>query len=288
MSKSRSRQSSRKTSGLSQNGASRTTGKTNAEASTTVSEEKASVTKPQPAAATKTLVSTQTPGKARSKDAARYERRQAERQMRYLAQQRARRTRVLAWSIGILLVIVIGGSVSFWIYQTRQAANASSAKTAAAPFQESVFDSNYPPVDNVYCDQLEQSVEHIHVYVTMYINGQAQSIPPNVGIAQGQQGGNATCFYWLHTHDSSGVIHIEAPATEPFTLGQFLDEWNQQFQSLGFPSQLLLTTGWKVWVNGKVSTHPFTSVSLDAHTIITIAYNSPNAKPATSYAWNGL
>jgi hypothetical protein len=258
-----------------------------AEATTIVSEEKTSATRPLPAATTKALASTSAPGKARSKDAARYERRQTERQMRYLAQQRARRTRVLAWSIGILLVIVIGGSVSFWIYQTRQPASASNAK-AAAPFQESVFDSSYPPVDNVYCDQLEQSIEHIHVYITMYINGQAQSVPPNIGIAQGQQGASATCFYWLHTHDSSGIIHIEAPAAEPFTLGQFLDEWSQQFQSLGFPSQLLLTTGWKVWVNGKAYTHSLTAIPLDAHTIITIAYNSPNAKPATTYAWNGL
>lgn len=288
MSKSRSRHSSRKTSAPGQNGASRTADKVSAEASTTVREEKPSSTKPLPAAATKTLAPTPTSGKARSKDAARYERRQVERQTRYLAQQRARRTRVLAWSIGILLVVVIGGGVSFWIYQTRQAANASNTKTATTAFQEPVFDSNYPPVDNIYCDQLEQSVEHIHAYITMYINGQAQSLPANIGIAQGQQGGSTTCFYWLHTHDTSGVIHIEAPAAEPFTLGQFFDEWDQQFQSLGFPSQLLLSSGWTVWVNGKVYTHPLTTVPLESHTIVTIAYNSPNAKPATSYAWNGL
>lgn len=288
MSKSKSRQSARRTSGSSRNGASgvgkqaqaasRTTAKAQAAGSTATEEQKP---------ITKQLPSTPAPGKAQSRDAAKYERRQTERQQRYLAQQRARRTRVLAWTIGILLIVVIGGSVSFWIYQARQPARASNS-TTAAPFQENVFDASYPPVDNVYCDQLEQSVEHIHIYVTMYINDQPQNIPQGVGIAQGQQGGNATCFYWLHTHDTSGVVHIEAPAQEPFTFGQFLDEWNQQFQSLGFPSQLLLTSGWTIWVNGKVYHGSLTSIPLTAHNIITVAYNSPRAKPATTYAWNGL
>jgi hypothetical protein len=236
---------------------------------------------------TKQLPATPVPGRVQSRDAVKYERRQAERQMRYLAQQRARRTKVLAWTVGILLVVIVGGAVGFWIYQTRQPVRASNS-TNPAPYQETVFDASYPPVDNVYCDQLEQSIEHIHVYVTMYINGQSQSMPQNIGIAQGQQGGNATCFYWLHTHDSSGIIHIEAPAKEPFTFGQFLDEWNQQFQSQGFPSQLLLNTGWTIWINGKVYHGTLNSIPLAAHNIITVAYNSPQARPATSYSWGGL
>ena len=33
------------------------------------------------------------------------------------------------------------------------------------------------------------------------------------------------CIYWLHTHDNSGLIHIESPIKENFTLGQFLHIW---------------------------------------------------------------
>lgn len=297
MSKSKSRQPARKTSGSGKNGvngvnkqasvANKTAIKAEASASTAI-EEKKPVTKQASAAiaTTKSLPSTPVPGKAQTRDAAKYERRQAERQMRYLAQRRARRNKTLAWTIGILLVILIGGGVSFWIYQTHQPAHASST-AAPAPYQESVFNTNYQPVDNVYCDQLEQSVEHIHVYVTIWIDGKQQSIPQYVGIPQ-DQSGNATCFYWLHTHDSSGIIHIEAPAKEPFTFGQFIDEWNQQFQSVGFYSQLLLNTGWTIWVNGKPYHGSLDSIPLAAHNIITIAYNSPNAKPATTYNWGSL
>ena len=338
MSRSKSRQTSRQTSGSGKRGtggagaASRTTAKApvkaNASATTeekqttanrttvkngasTTAEEKQTSAKGVPAASASTKSLPPTPrvseaqvsgaqvsgaqvsgastSRALSRDAAKYERRQAERQSRYLAQRRARRNKMLALTIGILAVVLIAGGAGFWIYQTHQPAHASTGATPTfTPYQEAIFDNSYPPVDNVYCDQLEQSVEHIHVYLDIWINNQQYPVPANIGIPQ-DQSGNATCFYWLHVHPQyQNVIHIEAPTTEPFTLGQFIDEWNQQFNSLGFPSQLLLNSGWTIWVNGQPYHGSLSSVPLDAHNIITIAYNSPNAKPMTTYAWNGL
>ena len=68
-------------------------------------------------------------------------------------------------------------------------------------------------------------------------------------------------------------------------LSQFLDEWNQQFNSLGFPPQLLLNSGWTIWVDGKIHHGDLSSVELNAHDLITIAYNSPHVKPDTKFAW---
>src|SRR5262249_53559585 len=34
-------------------------------------------------------------------------------------------------------------------------------------------------------------------------------------------------YYWLHTHDETGVIHIESPEKRTFTLGNFFDIWKQ-------------------------------------------------------------
>lgn len=73
-----------------------------------------------------------------------------------------------------------------------------------------------------------------------------------------------------------------------FTFGQFRDEWYQKFQSLGFPTQLLLNRGWTIWLNGRPYTGTLASIPLAAHNLITIAYNSPDTRPDTSYAWNGL
>src|ERR671938_417557 len=64
-----------------------------------------------------------------TRDAAKHERRQAERQQRLLAQRRARRTRI---AIIVALIVVIfgaGGLTSYFIYQSR----VSNAKGSVAP-----------------------------------------------------------------------------------------------------------------------------------------------------------
>lgn len=287
MSKSKSRQSSKATSGARQgSAANRTTVKAGTNSAT---EEKQATANELSAAkvATKAASSTPTAGKAQTRDAAKYERRQAERQMRYLAEKRARRNKRIAWTSGILALLIIGSVAAYFIYQSRLPAKANGT-TPFTPYEEPVFNSTYPPVDNVYCDQQEQVAEHNHVLLTIYIDGQQYPLPANTGIVTDQQG-NATCFYWLHVHAQyPNIIHIEAPTTEPFTLGQFIAEWDQQFNSLGFPSQLLLTKGWTIWVNGHPYTGHLNDVTLNAHDMITIAYNSPNAKPVTTYNWSGL
>src|SRR5258708_39164400 len=93
----------------------------------------------------------------------------------------------------------------------------------------------YPTIDSVSCDELEQSAFHIHAHVSIYINGQSVSIPGNVGIAGDPS--NPSCFYWLHTHSSDGVIHIEAPNGFSPTLKNFLDIWRTKFAQLGYPDR---------------------------------------------------
>ena len=43
------------------------------------------------------------------------------------------------------------------------------------------------------------------------------TVPSQIGISGG--------FAFLHTHDSSGVIHVESPVIKDYTLGQFFDVW---------------------------------------------------------------
>ena len=227
------------------------------------------------------------PGVKQSRDNAKYERRQAERQSRYLAERRAKRTKTIVIASSVLVVLVIASLVALIVYNTRTG-NAQTAATSSS-FVEPIFNTNYPPVDNIYCDALEGSTEHIHAHLSIYINGTSTALPAGVGIPTNSSSGSATCYYWLHTHDASGIIHIEAPVTQPFKLGHFFDEWNQQFQSLGFPSQLLLTSGWKIWVNGKVYNGPLAGVPLNAHDLVTIAYgDSSKVHPDTTYNWGSL
>lgn len=223
--------------------------------------------------------------KSQSRNAAKYKRRPVSHQTRYLALRHAYRKRMLTW-IGVVLLTLVIASLGYWIYQ----AHMSSAQAANSPsiYQETVYDSRYLPVNNIYCDQQEGQVTHIHAHVSIYINGEPVLIPQFIGIAQ-DGSGNPICYYWLHTHDMSGVIHIESPANakETFTFGQFVAMWNQKFNSMSFPDQLLLTSGWTIWINGHTYRGTITSIPLAKHSLITIAYNSPNVKPDTTYAWNG-
>ena len=65
---------------------------------------------------------------------------------------------------------------------------------------------------------------HIHAMLRVYVDGKPVTVPANVGIdPQGQ------FIAPLHTHDTSGVIHMEATQTYPFTLGQFFTVWGVKF-----------------------------------------------------------
>jgi len=90
-------------------------------------------------------------------------------------------------------------------------------------------------VDGVSCNTSEQTIFHIHIHLTVFVNGSPRQVPAAIGIpgAQAQntpQGpfiASGTCFYWLHTHAADGIIHVESPIHRTYTLGNFFDEWGQ-------------------------------------------------------------
>jgi hypothetical protein len=179
--------------------------------------------------------------------------------------------------MSVLFIALVGSLTS---------SQSTSAQTGMRrPFREAIYSRAYLPVDNIYCDHLEGMVMHLHAHVSLYIDGQNVAIPQYVGIARNTSNGHVICYYWLHVHDHSGIIHIEPPVHQTFTFGQFLHEWHQSFQRLGFPEQLLLTNGWTIWTNGLPYYGTLESIPLTEHALIMLAYNSPNAKPDRVYAW---
>jgi hypothetical protein len=221
---------------------------------------------------------TNSANKPLTRQAIKQERRQEERQRRLDEQRRAvRNKRILIGSLVAAAVVLIA-AVSFLIYNAN--AKNSKSQNQAAP-TEQVVNPAYPPVAGIYCDSLEQTAYHIHAHLTVYINGQPVSIPQGIGIATDQ-----SCLYWLHTHTSDGVIHIEAPKKVSPTLGDFLDIWGQSsFSQLGFRNELALSAGWTVYVDGKQVTSNFNQLVLQPHMVITIAYNSPKITPDSNYNW---
>jgi hypothetical protein len=108
-------------------------------------------------------------------------------------------------------------------------------------------------VDGISCSTTEQTAYHIHGHLAVYIGGAARKVPAGIGIPGPQEvqdgfvlGGK--CLYWLHTHDATGIIHIESPVERVYTLGDFFDIWGRTLTR----SQVGDATG-KVtaFVNGK-------------------------------------
>lgn len=80
---------------------------------------------------------------------------------------------------------------------------------------------------------------HIHPWLRIWINNANVTIPAAVGISnpvyQGAfaTGGPNSCFEPVHTHDSSGIIHVEAPdSLTPYTLGAFFQIWKISFSTV--------------------------------------------------------
>jgi hypothetical protein len=75
-------------------------------------------------------------------------------------------------------------------------------------------------IDGIRCDYGEGAALHIHANLQMFDRGRKVPVPANVGIPLG-----VGCLYWVHTHSNNGMIHIESPVNQLFTLGQFFDIW---------------------------------------------------------------
>src|SRR5918911_1761365 len=87
------------------------------------------------------------------------------------------------------------------------------------PYKSLPISNGALSVDGIQCNSSEQLLFHIHAHLDVFVNGQLMYIPPQIGIIPDK------CIYWLHTHDNSGIIHIESPIKRDFTLGQFFDLW---------------------------------------------------------------
>ena len=86
--------------------------------------------------------------------------------------------------------------------------------------------SGPPTASGIPCDHLEQTQVHYHMGLQIIYKGVLTNLRDNTGI-QMDSAGNIQCYYWLHVHpEAKNVIHIESPASDTFTLGEFFDVWN--------------------------------------------------------------
>jgi len=148
-------------------------------------------------------------------------------------------------------------------------------------------------VDGISCDRGEQVAYHIHAHLTVFVNGAARQVPAAIGIPGAQAENTSTgsfiatgtCFYWLHTHASDGIIHIESPVQRTYTLGDFFDIWGQP---LG-PDQAGPARGpVTALYNGQVYRGNPRTIPLEKHAQIQLEVGKPLISPASITFPNGL
>jgi len=157
------------------------------------------------------------------------------------------------------------------------------------------------PAAGIPCDQLEHTQVHYHAALQIVYQGNVLPIPANIGISGDPAA--PTCFYWLHVHPANpDVIHIESPATDTFTLGQFFSVWSTWNKAQGLQNEpldathvstLTLTPDEKLVVyidlqDGKgpqVYTGDPKAIVLKSHEVITLEITPPEVTPPPPFTF---
>lgn len=111
-------------------------------------------------------------------------------------------------------------------------------------------------IGGISCDSTMSNNYHVHAFVGLYVNGKEIAIPDAIGIVHA--GGDVTdpssgwpnqelyvgtggCFYHIHTHDPSGMVHLEDPNPNHvsvngtlFNIGQLFAIWGVHVNSTQF------------------------------------------------------
>jgi hypothetical protein len=117
---------------------------------------------------------------------------------------------------------------------------------------------------------MEATDVHFHAHLDIIINGQPVTVPANIGIA------GTTGISSLHTHDPTGIIHIESPTQATFTLGQFFTEWKIRLSGTCLNDVCATSANtWRFYVNGQPYTGDPTALPLAAHQEIAAVYGAP-------------
>ncbi len=141
-------------------------------------------------------------------------------------------------------------------------------------------------VDGITCLSEEGQALHIHSHLALYDDGKQIQVPRLIGFSASQALPGGGCLYWLHTHDTSGIIHVETPDVQapgggPYTLGMLFDIWGQPLARDGIAGLRGPVTA---YVNGARYDGDLKAIPLLSHQQITLEVGTPVVPPA-NYAF---
>lgn len=207
------------------------------------------------------------------------EQREAREREEAAAAKRRKRLMLIGGAAAAVVVIIIIAVV---------ASSGGSSSKSSGPKTSSGLQDNPGPWDNgtqgleervraLGLPDPSDTVYHVHANLEVFADGKKQTVPQNIGIDEANQ-----FLASLHTHDSTGTIHMEAVQPYPFKLGQFFQVWGVPFTPTQLGSYhvgkgLVLQT----WVNGKLVKDGPTYV-MKPHDRIVVGFGKPGSFPHKS------
>jgi len=182
----------------------------------------------------------------------------------------------------VAVVVARGGDDKSSSSGDAQPASLVGLQTGPAPWNPGL-DTLPDRLDAVGVHDLtaEGEVLHIHQHLDIFVNGKPMPVPANIGIYDGE------FLTELHTHDPSGIMHLESPVAEHFTLGQFFGVWGVRLNGDCVGGYCRQVTPWTVYVNGQSYSGDPAALELKPHQEIAFVIGTPPRKIPRSYKFPG-
>jgi hypothetical protein len=130
----------------------------------------------------------------------------------------------------------------------------------------------------------EQLAYHIHAHLDIYVRGVHIPVPALVGIDVVDE-----FLTVLHTHDATGIVHIESETNHHYQLGDFFGVWGVRLSSTCIGSYCVRQSArMRTYVNGKVYAGNPAGIVMHEHDeiVLSVGTKADLPKPIpTSYAW---
>ncbi len=198
--------------------------------------------------------------------------------------------------IGIAAIVVL--IVLTGVVLTRKPASVASAIAVASPTPAVADNINpdslsgiqtnaapWPPETDHLKDRLqaihlpalsqEGTALHTHEHLDIFIHRQHTPVPSGIGINK-----TAGFISPIHTHDATGIIHVESPTIRDYTLGQFFDIWGVRLTAAcigGYCTDSANTL--LVFVDGQFYSQNPRDLVLKAHQEIVISFGTAKELP---------
>ena len=206
--------------------------------------------------------------------------RQARRRRQEAARVRRRRLGIAA-VLAVVLVAGIGGLAVSAANRDRQPATSpgplAGLQTGPAQWGANTADlaERLRAIGIPALSPMEGTAVHIHQHLDLYVDGRKVLVPAGIGIDP------AVGYAPLHTHDPSGVIHVESPTVRTYTLGEFFAVWGVRITPsclggycAGGGRQL------RLFVDGRAYRGDPTTLALAPHQELVVAFGTAAQLPS--------